>query len=153
MTAEHTEVIKDMMSAQSLTLRTFCIADEFRPTKSGDRRLAQPTCRIDIVILGPFSLFEELGPWFDQYDVYLQDPKHMVEDVKYCNPHRLSFERFDDCPRVSDVVSQTSVAVHLRDLTTEQDLLDSYFSSSSDLEETPQPDIVTTSLERSETSL
>lgn len=133
------------MRDEDLHLTTFCTLD--KPVKA-QRKHARVPCKLDIYVSGPFSFFEDLGEWLEESDVYLQDPRILTQDIKYCNPHRLSFAGLHKCPKVSQIVSQTSKAVYLRDITDTDDFLDNYFSSEVQLEETEQPDHVVTTLKR-----
>jgi hypothetical protein len=70
------------------------------------------------------------------------------QDVKYCNPHRLSVEDIGSCVLVSTCVSQNLKLSNLQDIGYRPDFLD-ILSSHADLEETSQPKAVRTSLQRS----
>lgn len=143
--SELAPLIQELMGDEGLQLTTFCTLD--KPAKS-QRKHARVPCKIDLYVSGPFSFFEDLGEWLEESDVYLQDPRILTQDMKYCNPHRLSFAGLHNCPMVSQVVSQTSRAVYLRDITDTDDFLDNYFSSEVQLEETEQPQHVVTPLKR-----
>ena len=135
------------MSDEDLRLSAFCTLDNIKPTKTR-RKYARVPCKIDVVVCGPFSFFDDIGEWLEENDVYLQDPRIVAQDVKYCNPHRLSFSGWNECPMVSQVVAKVSKTVYLRDITDGDSFLDDYFSSEVELEETEQPRCVVTPLKR-----
>ncbi|KAJ0164942.1 putative matrix-associated actin-dependent regulator of chromatin subfamily [Colletotrichum tanaceti] len=104
-------------------------------------------CNLDITVYGPFSEFEEIGNWFQEYDVYLQDPVHCHLDAPYANPHKLSSDDLSCCPMLSQVVSQSSDQGCLQDITDRIDMLD-MLNSRSDLDEADQPTVIATELKR-----
>ena len=140
-------MIQGLLDEQALDLHVSCTLDGEPKTRSSSRSSALSPCVLDITVYGPLELFEEIGSWFQEYEVYLQDPRVCHLDVRYCNPHRLSSNDLDSCPLVSEVVSQISTLVHLQDITERPDLLD-ILSSHIELEETPQPAVIRTVLKR-----
>ncbi|RFU25005.1 hypothetical protein B7463_g11336, partial [Scytalidium lignicola] len=104
-----------------------------------------PQMHGQITVYGPLELFEEIGSWFQDYEVYLQDPRACHLDVRYCNPQKLSSDDLDSCQLLSQVISQIFMSAHLQDITQRPSLLD-ILSSNVDLEETSQPRAIRTTL-------
>ncbi|KAL4950799.1 SNF2 family N-terminal domain-containing protein [Aspergillus filifer] len=48
--------------------------------------------RVDIVVYGPFNLFDDIGEFFQDNGYYLQEPRDCDRNVPYRNPHSLSGE-------------------------------------------------------------
>jgi hypothetical protein len=140
-------MIQGLLDDTTLTLYGSCTYDS-EPTDPRSVRIGvQSSCTLELTIYGPFELFEQIGAWFEDYDIYLQDPRVCHWDVKYCNPHRLSSNDFTNCPLVSEVVSRRSGLIHLQDVIERPDLLD-LISGQDDLEEAPQPALIKATLKR-----
>lgn len=144
---EHGQMIQGLLDEQALDLHVSCTLDSESSARKSSRNSVQLPCTLDITVYGPLELFEEIGSWFQEYEVYLQDPRVCHLNVKYSNPQRLSSDDLDSCPLVSEVVSQTSRLVHLQDIMERPDLLD-ILSSYVELEETPQPAAIRAVLKR-----
>lgn len=74
-------------------------------TQSSKRRLTTPLStpwRLKVTLFGPLSLFEEVGSFFEDHDLYLQDPVNCSRDVVYRNPHKL-FADSGSALRTSDL--------------------------------------------------
>ena len=142
-------MIQGLLDEQALKLYASCTLDNEPAVRKSSRSSVKLPCVLDITIYGPLELFEEIGSWFQEYEVYLQDPRvcHLDVDVRYSNPQRLSSDDLDSCPLVSEVVSQASRLVHLQDVTERPDLLD-ILSSYVELEEAPQPTVIRAILKR-----
>lgn len=102
---------------------------------------------LEITVFGPWELFEMIGIWFQDHDVYLQDPRTCYLDVKYCNPHKLGSEDLEACPTLSEITSRTIGPGHMQDITARPDLLD-MLNGQNDLEETPTPSAIQAHLHR-----
>ncbi|KAK3940959.1 SNF2 family N-terminal domain-containing protein [Diplogelasinospora grovesii] len=146
--SEHGQMIQGLLDENSLHLFTTCsIEGEAIPSRKPGRVLPQLPCTLNITVYGPKDLFDEIGSWFQEYDIYLQDPLVCHLDVRYCNPQRLSADDIDRCPNVSEVIRKSSGLLQLRDLSERPDLLE-VLSSSNDLEESSQPSAISTELKR-----
>jgi hypothetical protein len=143
----HGQMIQGLLDEQALDLHISCTIDGEPTAKKLTRSSVLLPCLLDITVYGPLELFEEIGTWFQEYEVYLQDPRMCHLDVRYCNPQRLSSDDLDSCPLVSEVVGKASRLVQLRDIAEQPDLLD-ILSSHADLEETAQPTVIRTVLKR-----
>ncbi|KAF4465801.1 alpha- -mannosyltransferase [Fusarium albosuccineum] len=147
--SEHGQMIQGLLDEKSLDLYVSCTIDDSQsaPPPKAPRSQISVQCVLEITVYGPLSLFGEIGTWFDDYRVFLQDPKHCHLDVKYYNPHRLSADDIMSCPLVSEVVAQNSKTLHLESRAQQDDLLD-VLGSHDDLEETPQPGVIKGDLRR-----
>jgi SWI/SNF-related matrix-associated actin-dependent regulator of chromatin subfamily A3 len=140
-------MIQGLLDEQALNLFVSCTLHDDTPARRGTRVPLQVPCTLDVTVYGPLDIFEEIGTWFQEYEVYLQDPLTCHLDVKYCNPQRLSSGDIDTCPMVSQVVSQTNKLPQLQDVPERPDLL-GVLSGHSDLEETTQPGVIRAELKR-----
>ena len=124
--------------------------DKLVESEKGARRFrCSLPCSLLIIVYGPSSLSDDLGEFFQSYDIYLQDPRGCELDVRYCNPHRLSSMDLPSCPLTSELTLQgTSLAAfNLEEAPQHPDLL-AILNSQEDLPEAPQPDAIQTNLER-----
>jgi SWI/SNF-related matrix-associated actin-dependent regulator of chromatin subfamily A3 len=149
---EHCNMIETLLEDGSIDLQVACIpeAQTHCPKKKGRNLLMLP-CTLEITIYGPLDLFEEIGQWFQDCEVYLQDPDKCPRDTKYCNPQRISSYDLSSCPMVSEVVSRSLVLVPT-EIPAPPDFLD-ILSSQFELEETPQPSIIRANLKKSVISI
>ncbi|AEO68322.1 uncharacterized protein THITE_125023 [Thermothielavioides terrestris NRRL 8126] len=140
---EHRQMIQGLLEERSLQLFATCTLDAEPAGRKSNRVASQlfRPCTLNITVYGPGDLFEDIGAWFQDYDFYLQDPREVHLDTKYCNPHKLSVDGFDSCPTVSEVVQQSSRPLLLQDVPDRPDLLD-LLSNGSELEETQQPLVI-----------
>ncbi|EAQ87139.1 hypothetical protein CHGG_03758 [Chaetomium globosum CBS 148.51] len=146
---EHGQMIQSLLEESNIQLFAMCKLDS-EPTVAKPNRVASQLfrpCTLDLTIYGPEDLFEDIGTWFQDYGMYLQDVRHVHLDAKYCNPHKLSVDDIDSCPMVSDVVRQSSRSLLLENVPDRPDLLD-LLSNGNELEETPQPTAIRTALKK-----
>ncbi|KAI0867563.1 SNF2 family N-terminal domain-containing protein [Hypoxylon argillaceum] len=132
---EYAQMLEGMMDENSLDLHIICTVDARPATKKRGRSHIMWPCTLDITVYGPFELFDEIGNWFRDYEVHLQDPRVCHLDTLYCNPQRLS--SVPPWSLVSQVVSQRALLAP-REVPERPDFLD-ILSSQVDLEETAQP--------------
>ncbi|KAK4144470.1 SNF2 family N-terminal domain-containing protein [Dichotomopilus funicola] len=145
--AEHGQMIQSLLEESSIQLFAMCTLDAEQTVRRANRitsHLFRP-CTLSLTIYGPEDMFEDIGVWFQEYGVYLQDVRHVHLDTKYCNPHKLSVGSIDSCPLVSDVVRQSSKSLLLEDIPNRPDLLD-LLSHGDELEEAQQPTLICTEL-------
>lgn len=146
---EHGHMIQGLLGESSLDLEVSCSIATPNGSAHSDKSIMQLSCSLAITLYGQVELFDDIGNWLEEYDIHLQDPISVgKQDVKYCNPHRLSVEDIDSCALVSTCVSQNSRLSSLQIIEDRPEFLD-ILSSHADLEETPQPKAVRTSLQRS----
>ncbi|KAH8803561.1 SNF2 family N-terminal domain-containing protein [Xylogone sp. PMI_703] len=142
--SEYGHMIEGLIKEETLKLHVSCILDGKAAVRKSSHRTGQLPCVLEITVYGPLELFEEIGDWFQEYEVYLQDPKICHLDVRYCNPQKLSSDDLDSCPLLSEIITQISIS-SLQDITQGPGLLD-ILSSDVYLGETPQPKAIQTAL-------
>ncbi|UKZ61097.1 uncharacterized protein TrAtP1_002369 [Trichoderma atroviride] len=144
--SEHGQMVQGLLDESTLTLHVSCIPnDDISKKKSGQISALFP-CDLEVTVYGDSDLFEQIGVWLQAYGVYLQDPRACHQDVKYCNPHRLSSDDFESCPLLSQAISHALKVSSFQGITEGPDLLD-ILSSNVELEETPQPASIQTVLQ------
>ena len=136
-------MVDSLLAEQSLILRVNCMLKGANKMGRGFRTFP---CSLDITVHGPFELFDDIGIWFQEYEIYLQDPDICHLDVKYCNPQKMSSHQPEAWSLVSDVVAKKMV-LSPEEIPQCSDFLD-ILSSHLDLEETPQPAAITAALKR-----
>lgn len=144
----HGQMIQGLLEEPSLDLHVNCVLN-MQPTKnkpSHNSKLSQ--CMLEITVYGPLDLYDEIGSWFQEYEIYLQDPRTCHLDVKYYNPHRLLSDDLKSCPLVSELIDLASSLIPLKQITQQTDML-GVLCHSTDLEETPQPAAIRATLKRS----
>lgn len=104
-------------------------------------------CTLSITIFGPLNMFEEIGSFFQEHEVYLQDPLQCDRHVRYCNPHRLSSKDLERCIWTSDLGKTTTHLVELTSIVPTPELLDA-ITIAQDLPEADQPRAIRTVLAR-----
>lgn len=144
---DHLHLIEALLEEPTLDLDLQLTAEDDTGRPSRSRFSRKRPCLLSITLYGPASLFEEIGNYFQEENIYLQDPVNPQRDVKYFNPHRLSSIDLATCPRTSDLRMRESELVDMEERIVESRLLD-IFESNDDLAETIQPDIIQTQLER-----
>ncbi|KAI1124795.1 SNF2 family N-terminal domain-containing protein [Nemania abortiva] len=143
----HSQMIQGLLDEQTLDLHVDCILDmQLTKRKPLQNSFLLP-CTLEITVYGPLELYGEIGSWFQEYEIYLQDPRICHLDVRYCNPQRLSSYNFEFCPLVSEVVKLASSLIPLQHIAEQTDMLQ-ILSNSVDLEETPQPEAIRATLKR-----
>jgi SWI/SNF-related matrix-associated actin-dependent regulator of chromatin subfamily A3 len=140
-------MIEGLLEDGSINLLVACIPEQPQASKKKGRNHTMLPCTLDITVYGPVELFDEIGQWFQDYEVYLQDPDKCLLDSRYCNPQRMSSDDLGACPLVSEVVSR-SLVLAPTEIPEPTDFLD-ILSSHVELEETPQPSIIRANLKRS----
>lgn len=142
---QYGHMVKSMLDEKALTLFTYCSIDTDVSQKHPSNPYSQIPCTLDVTIYGSNDLFETIGRWLQDYDVYLQDPRTSDLDVKYRNPHRLSSTEYSSCPSVSMVVWLGTDIVQFQNIDKQPELLD-VISGQDDLEETAAPKMIRTNL-------
>lgn len=147
---EFTYIINALLEERTLELEaSLCIAnDSLSPTSRvkpfRSMRLLKP-CSLGIIIYGPIDLSKDVGSFFEDYELYLQDPVGCKRNVRYCNPHRLP--PLDGAvPKFTcDLGKSLQQLIEMDDIGARPDLLES-LNSQEVLPETPQPPSIRTSL-------
>ncbi|KAI0840035.1 SNF2 family N-terminal domain-containing protein [Hypoxylon sp. FL0890] len=143
----HCQMIQGLLEEQTLDLRVNCTLNVQSTKSKSFRNSKLLPCTLEITVYGPLELYKDIGSWFQEYDIYLQDPRICHLDVRYCNPQRLSSDNLESCPLVSEVISMTSSLVPSQYVAGQTDMLD-ILSNNGDLEETPQPEAIKATLKR-----
>ena len=144
---EQIQMLKIILDVPAVTLGVTCKIDPSPPTRKELKGKRMLDCELEITIYGPSDLFDEIGSFVQEYDMYLQDPTECHQDVKYYNPHKFSSVELEYSILTSEVVSRRLGASNLQAISQKPDLLD-VLSSHSDLEEYPQPLAILTPLEK-----
>ncbi|KAF2680949.1 P-loop containing nucleoside triphosphate hydrolase protein [Lentithecium fluviatile CBS 122367] len=144
---QHRYMIEGLLNEATLVLHAVCILETASKNRSLPTVLSQVSCTLEVAVYGPYELFDEIGEWFQEYNVYLQDPHVCHSDVRYCNPHRLSVQSLHSSPYLSQVVAQASMIIHFQELVERPDLLD-IISGQEDLVETLPSILIKTTLHR-----
>lgn len=143
---EHSFLLSDILDA-GIKLRASCNFDN-RGRQEGPEKRKLLQCRLEIAIYAPACMLQEIKEWSEHNEVYLQDPAFCFQDARYCNPQRLSLH-FDTPCMVSQVLAQFSEhKMRLRDITDDDDFLDKYLASKTELPEAEQPSAIKTRLKR-----
>ncbi|KAI6084099.1 SNF2 family N-terminal domain-containing protein [Hypoxylon rubiginosum] len=146
--SEHSQMIQGLLDEQSLQLFVSCITNTGQITSKPSKSSRISKCILEITVYGPFELFGEIGSWFQEYEIYLQDPRVCYVNTKYCNPQRLSSGNPGSCPFVSDVINRSEIVQEqVQNMPTQSDMLD-IFSSHCDLDEATQPTAIKTTLKK-----
>ncbi|KAI1415220.1 SNF2 family N-terminal domain-containing protein [Hypoxylon sp. FL1857] len=120
----HGQMIQGLLDEQTLDLHVNCILD-VQPTKNKSFRNSKMLpCILEITVYGPLELHKDIGSWFQEYEIYLQDPRICHLDVRYYNPQRLSSDDLDACPLVSEVIHSASSLVLSQPVAGQSDMLD-----------------------------
>lgn len=145
---DHGQMMQELLDDETIMLFITCTTSKVDQSSHNSFKSSAVTpCTLDVVIYGPPCLYEEIGDWFEQYEIFLQDPRICHLDAKYFNPHRLSSADLSCCPLLSEVVSEFSTQIQLLEFSQQPDLL-SIFSGHQDLEEAPQPARIRSALKR-----
>ncbi|CAI6339364.1 unnamed protein product [Periconia digitata] len=144
--SQHGNMIAGLLSESTLDLYASC-TPEVAHMQRHQTGLTQIPCILDITVYGPMELFDEIGDWFQDYEVFLQDPRTCHRDVKYFNPHRLSSDKSQSGMLVSQVIAQASTLVNFQEIHERPDLLE-LISGQEDLEEADPSSLLDTALHR-----
>lgn len=110
--------------------------------KGSEWELQNSLCTI---IYGPFRVFDAVGAFVSQCDLYLQDPHHCNRDVPYRNPHLLS--GLDEETPTTFYFNQPRLTVHVEEKVSRPDLC-TLLRSEDPLPETEAPPALRTMLYR-----
>ena len=146
---QHTELMQALLDETSLTVQVTCNFRDGNLEPPKIRRYLPRPCSLLFIIYGPVCLCDDVGSFFQDHDIYLQDPRGCELEVRYCNPHRLSSMDLASCPMTSKLELQevTFGAFNMVEAPRQADLLD-VLDSREDLREAPQPDAIQTTLKR-----
>ncbi|WAO82928.1 Hypothetical protein NCS54_00010400 [Fusarium falciforme] len=150
--SEFVDIIQALLDVPSLQFQVTCTVDDIPSQPAMITSRLGPVsvpCALSVIVYGPKDMCENVGDFFQDIDMYLQDPKRCNLDVKYCNPHRLSSLKVDECPMTSALDASV---MHLdtalfENVSRETGLLD-IFDYRQNLPETPQPEAILTCLKK-----
>lgn len=146
---QHEQLLQAILDEPSIRSQVICVLND---GNSGARKPAGLLpqlipCSLSINLYGPKELFEEIGSFFQDYDIYLQDPLHCDLNVKYCNPHRLSSIDPSLSPMTYELKTNILEAFDIQPTSRHSELLD-ILDPQEDLSEASQPSEIQTKLER-----
>lgn len=145
-------IVAALSAEKELVLEMTCRKDPTKPTKPtrpGQLNGSMPSirkCLVDIIIYGPPSYFEEVGSFFEDHDIHLQDPEDCQLDLPYQNPHKLP-NQDGKTMLTSESKRRTDQVLIIEEEQRGADLLDT-LNSQQDLAETEQPPSIRTKLQR-----
>ncbi|KAI8950617.1 SNF2 family N-terminal domain-containing protein [Xylaria longipes] len=150
---QHTQLLQAILEEPTVRLQVSCHLDDDDDGERAKKRIRGTSriipCSLSFILYGPLSLSEELGIFFQSYDIYLQDPRRCDWEVMYCNPHRLSSTDFLSLPMTSEINSiMNSMELGAPEIIPERPELLAILNTNEELAEAPQPDAIKTSLER-----
>ncbi|KAM0461239.1 hypothetical protein ACHAPV_004557 [Trichoderma viride] len=98
-----------------------------------------------MILFGPQNLFDDVGSFFDEYNLYLQDPVGCSQNVLYRNPHKLSTESGLDI-WTFNLDNDLAAPVSVGNAPTRLDSID-LLNSQQDWAETQQPGSIRTKMQ------
>ncbi|KAL0475569.1 SNF2 family N-terminal domain-containing protein [Neurospora intermedia] len=151
-THDWTVLTDALLEESGIELSVICFKDPYHPSSYVQHKAFRPfekalDCTLSITIYGSLELSEEIGSFFQEHNVYLQDPLHCDRHVRYCNPHRLSSADLEKCIWTSDLGKPTTQLFELTSTGPTPGLLDA-ITSAQDLPEADQPRAIRTALAR-----
>jgi hypothetical protein len=102
-------ILRGLIEEQSIDLQFLCTVEPNRQAfggKANKSELSIPSAYLSTIIYGPLDLFEDVGKFVEECDIYLQDPQGCDRSVKYRNPHHLS-GLDPDVPMTTDLAHLT----------------------------------------------
>lgn len=101
-----------------------------------------------MIIFGPHHVFDDVGSFFEEHNLYLQDPVGCSQKVLYRNPHKLSAESGVDV-WTSDLGKEhiNSISMQITNARPESIDID-ILNSQEDWAETQQPGSIRTTMKR-----
>jgi SWI/SNF-related matrix-associated actin-dependent regulator of chromatin subfamily A3 len=100
------EILRGLTEEQAIDLQLLCTLEPGRQTlgsKINKSKPLSPSAYLSAIVYGPLELFEDVGKFVEEHDMYLQDPHSCDRNVRYRNPHRLS-GLDPDAPMTLDLV-------------------------------------------------
>ncbi|KAF4984797.1 hypothetical protein FZEAL_88 [Fusarium zealandicum] len=146
---DHTHVMDGIMGEDALELEAnSTIVEESAKCIARNKSYRMPgfpvQCTMEIILYGPMEIFEDIGAFFQEYDICLRDPVNCKRNVPYCNPHWFSVA--PSIPRFTfDLKTEVTKPPLVVDVDTHPELLD-ILNSQEDLVETEQPRSIRTKL-------
>ena len=151
--SDYIDIVQALLDESSLRLQASCtvggplsLKEREKATRFGPMSLP---CEVSIIVYGPTHLMNNVGEFFQELDMYLQDPKHCDWDVRYCNPHRLSSLDIGSCPMTSDLGRQSPELDQalFQVIASESDVFD-ILDAHQNIPEAPQPMLILPTLKK-----
>ncbi|KAL7958743.1 SNF2 family N-terminal domain-containing protein [Trichoderma compactum] len=135
-----------LLDEKELELDITCSIDATQSSKTRFTTPLSTPCRLKVTLFGPVSLFEEVGSFFEDHNLFLQDPVNCSRNILYRNPHKLSF---DSSPALwtSDLDKEHSNFALVEATQPRPELIDA-LNSQEDLVETKQPGSIRSVMKR-----
>lgn len=135
-----------LLDEKELELEITCSIDATQSSKTKFTTPLSTSCRLKVTLFGPVSLFEEVGSFFEDHNLFLQDPVNCSRNVLYRNPHKLSV---DSGPALwtSDLDKEHSNFTLVEATQPRPELIDA-LNSQEDLVETKQPGSIRSMMKR-----
>ncbi|KAI0533636.1 SNF2 family N-terminal domain-containing protein [Xylaria digitata] len=146
---QHRQMLQAILDESTIRLQVSCTLDDTEREKPKRIRSTSRIipCSLNIILYGPLGLSEELGEFFQSYDIYLQDPRHCDREVRYCNPHRLSSADSMSLPMTSEIDNvMSAIELDAAEFIPERPELLTILDTNEELPEAQQPDALRTSL-------
>lgn len=138
------------MNESDLRLQFICTPElGHQSTKRSRYGTMSVPCTLSLILYGPLDLGEDLGNFFQQMELYLQDPKGCDLNTKYANPHRLSSLKLEECPMTHSLQPPALFVDQavFQNTASDVDILD-IFNAQQNLVESPQPHAILSQLKR-----
>jgi hypothetical protein len=93
--AETKSIVSALLDEPELILDVTChkhnaaVSKKSHPSQVNGAVSSTSKCLIDITLYGRSTIFEDVGSFFEDHEVHLQDPTSCKHIVPYHNPHRL----------------------------------------------------------------
>lgn len=141
-------ILHTLEEVEGVNLQFYCQPKCGKALGGGKNRkgtVQEPQHPLCAIIYGPFRLFDCVGAFVSQCELYLQDPVHCNRNVPYRNPHLLS--GLDEEPPMTISFNETRVPVDVEEMSSRPDLC-TLLRSEDPLPETEAPPALCTMLYR-----
>ena len=149
---EFIDIIHELRNEPNLRLQFVCHIAQ-APQQSTTKRSRYGTmnvpCSLSLILYGPSGLATTVGEFFQEMELYIQDPRGCDWNVRYHNPHRLSSMNPDECVMTFSLhlpTAQIDESIFQK-VCSQADVL-GIFVAQQRLAEAPQPDPIRTRLQR-----
>jgi hypothetical protein len=112
--------------------------------RSSNEKEPQHSSKLCVILYGPADIATEVGNWLDQCQLYLQLPQECDRNVRYLNPHCLSFGD-DNQTMTFDLKNSSDLNTQAKDLFADV-LME--LDCEEPFDESPQPALISTPLHR-----
>ncbi|KAL7936951.1 SNF2 family N-terminal domain-containing protein [Trichoderma chlorosporum] len=135
-----------LLDEEDLELEITCSVEAIQPSKVKIVTPLSSSCRLKVTLFGPSCLFEEVGSFFEDHKLYLQDPVDCSRNALYRNPHKLSADSGTSL-WTSDLVKEHENYAMIENMQPRPELID-VLNSQEDLVETNQPGSIRSKMKR-----